>query len=309
MTDLHIKYRPTSLDEVIGQEHIKSSLSGLLESGGSHSFLFAGASGVGKTTIARIAAERLGCARDMILEVDAATNSGVDAMRELTAISIYRPMEGGSKAIIIDECHALSKSAWQSLLKNIEEPPSFMFWFFCTTDIGKVPRTIQTRCTTFELRAVRTDDIFDRLVKVCEGEGLKTPDSVLDVIAQFARGSVRSALVGLSQVHAETDPQRAGAALQFSSASDQTIDFLRYLVSGTITWDEAMRRLDLLGEVDPESLRISIVNYLAAVLHGSKDQQRVTSLLRMIAAFERAYDRSNGRASLLLSIGEIVFNN
>ena len=306
--DLHLKYRPTKLSEVCGQAHIVKSLAPILEKRMSHSFLLTGPSGVGKTTIARICANELGCGSNGLIEIDAATNSGIDSMREVSSVSQYRPIGSVNKAIIIDECHALSKPAWQSILKSIEEPPEYCYWFFCTTEAGKVPNTVKTRSTSLELKVISTDDIFDRLVAVTEAEKMDVPDPVLDVVAQSALGSMRTALVGLVQVAQMKDPKEASDTLRFSAADDETIEFIRYLASGqNLTWAESMRRLGNLGEVDPESLRISIINYLAAVVKSSKDDRRVCELLRITAAFSIPYDRSAQRPGLMLSIGSLIF--
>jgi len=307
MTDLHIKYRPTELDEVIGQSHCIPALKGLLD-GSSHAFIFTGASGVGKTTLARIMARELGAtAFDAIIEIDAATHGGVEGMREVVDMAKSPPMMGGSRAFIVDEAHALSKAAWQSLLKAVEEPREETFWFFCTTESGKIPRTIVTRCVSFELRLIRTDDIFDKLVKVDEAEGLKVPDAILDVVAQSAQGSMRAALVGLAAVKGITDPKTAAEALRFAVAGDDTIDFVRYLLSGNLQWRFTMERLDRLGDFQPEALRITIANYLSAVVAKTHDPARAAAMLNVVEAFSMPYDPATARSGFMLSLALLHF--
>lgn len=307
MPDLHLKYRPQTLDDVIGQEHIIPALKGLT-GGGAHAFILTGASGVGKTTIARIMAESLGAtAFDAVIEIDAATHGGIDAMREITDMAKSPPMMGGSRAIIVDEAHALSKPAWQALLKSVEEPGDDTYWFFATTETGKIPRTIVTRCASFELRLIRTDDIFDYLVKVDEAEGLKVPDAVLDVVAQSAQGSMRHALVGLAAVSGITDPKAAAEALRFAVAGDDTIEFVRYLLSGNLQWEATMSRLERLGDFQPDAFRITIANYLSAVVAKTKDPARAAGMLNVIEAFATPYDPATARAGFMLSLAALHF--
>ena len=308
MTDLHIKYRPTELDEVIGQGHCVPALKGLLD-GSSHAFIFTGASGVGKTTLARIMARKLGAdAFDAIVEIDAATHGGVEAMREIVDMASHQPMMGGARAFIVDEAHALSKAAWQSLLKAVEEPLDSTYLFFCTTETGKIPRTIVTRCASFELRLIRTDDIFDKLVAVDEAEGLKVSDAILDVVAQSAMGSMRAALVGLSAVKGITDPKAAAEALRFAVAGDDTIDFVRYLLSGNLQWDATINRLERLGDFQPDALRVTIANYMSAVVSKTKDPQHAVGMMNVIEAFSTPYDPATARAGFMLSLARLHFN-
>lgn len=308
MTDLHIKYRPVELEDVVGQSHCIPALKGLTD-GSSHAFIFTGASGVGKTTLARIMARKLGAdGADSIVEVDAATHGGVDAIREIVDMANHPPMMGGARAIIVDEAHAMSKSAWQSLLKAVEEPMESTYWFFATTETGKIPRTIVTRCAAFELRLIRTDDIFDKLVAVDKAEGLNVPDAILDVVAQSAMGSMRAALVGLAAVKGITDPKAASEALRFAVAGDDTIEFVRYLLSGNLQWRSTMERLGRLGDFQPDALRITISNYLSAVLGNTKDPQHAVGMLNVIEAFATPYDPATARAGFMLSLARLHFN-
>ena len=150
---LHLKYRPTNLDEVIGQNAVVQSLKQQLTGQSTpHAFLFLGPSGVGKTSIARILAGMMKCDDANILEIDAATHSGVENMRSVTQMAQYRGIgESPNKFIIVDEVHALSKATFQSLLLSIEEPPPHVYWALCTTEPDKIPTTIKTRCAAYDL--------------------------------------------------------------------------------------------------------------------------------------------------------------
>lgn len=306
--DLHTKYRPNALAAVVGQSGTVKALSEYKDSRRSHAFLFTGPSGVGKTTIARIMASELGCAHGDLQEVDGATFGNVEAVRELARGIYYMPMCGGSsKAIIVDECHALSKAAWQALLKSVEEPPEYVFWFFCTTEAGRVPYTIQTRCAKFDLQLIPVDLIYDRVVEVAKEEGLELADGVADVIADYANGSMRAALVGLSSCAWCETEKEAAEVLRQARPNDDSIAFIRYLARGeNLTWKEAMRRFNKLGEVDAESLRISMCNYLARGLLNIKDDRIARRGLFMLECFSRPYHQATARGDLLMSIGEVV---
>jgi DNA polymerase-3 subunit gamma/tau len=187
------RHRPQTFAEMIGQDDAITGLK-TAAANGSHAFVMVGPSGVGKTTLARIGAKHLHA--DQVIEIDAATASGVDEMRELTAMCDYRMT--GTRAIIIDECHRLSPQAWTALAKPIEEPPEGLIWFLCTTDPDRVPAHIQTRCTPLRLHDVGRNQLITLLERVCKKERWKTPTEVLALCAQYALGSPRRALLHLA---------------------------------------------------------------------------------------------------------------
>lgn len=307
----HTKYRPAGLAEMIGQEAVVTSLTKLLkESTRPHAFLFMGPAGTGKTTLARIIASNVGCEPSNIIEVDAASTSGVDAMRELTNGLRFQGFgDSPNKAIIIDECHALSKTAWDSLLKSVEEPPAHVFFFFCTTVSGKVPETIVTRCHSYTLKPARYDDVMDLLEMVAKKERLQTPEKVLQLVARACDGSMRRALVMLSQVRDCEDLDEAARIVETPLENKEVIDLCRLLVSGRLDWPTLTKTLKAMPEMPAESIRIVIVNYLASCLMGSKTEKEAVRLLDMLYPFNKPFPTSDKLAPLLQAFGDLLFRD
>lgn len=306
---LHLKYRPTVLKDVWGQDQVTDSLQDVISSKSpGHAYLFTGPAGTGKTTLARILASRFHCDANSVVEVDAASNSGIDAMREVTGALRYQGFGATpNKAIIIDECHGLSKQAWDSLLKTVEEPPPHVYIFFCTTVPGKVPATIVTRCHSYTLKPLKRDDIFDLLTFVCHEEKLDLAPGVMDLIVGACDGSARQALVMLSMVRGCRDEDEAAALLESPADNKDVIDLCRLLVGGKLTWPKLIETLKAIPDMNPESVRIVMTNYLGACLMGAKSDKDAMRLLDLAACFSKPFNPTDKQVPLLLAFGNIIF--
>lgn len=302
-----VKYRPVTLGNVIGQDEVVRSLEkALTAKSRQHTYFFTGPTGTGKTTLARIAATAFGCRPQNIIEVDAASESGIDDMRKVTEGLRYQGFgDTPNKAYIVDECHGLSKQAWDSLLKSTEEPPAHVFFFFCSTNPGKIPATMLTRGPQYALQSVRYDDLMDLLEAVCKAEDLNTPESILGVCARACNGSPRQALVMLAMVEDVTDPGEAEIVVQGAVEQPEVIDLCRAMIKGDLRWDDVVRRLAPLKDLSNEGIRLQICAYLSAVLIGGARSPE--AVLDMLAAFSQPCVTPNEKlAPILLAFGRFA---
>ncbi len=245
-TALYRKFRPDNFSDVKGQEHIVTTLINQIKANRiGHAYLFTGTRGTGKTTVAKIFAKAVNCeqpeggnpcgkcascraiasgASMNVIEIDAASNNGVDNIREIVDEVSYSPAEGKYKVYIIDEVHMLSIGAFNALLKTLEEPPSYVIFILATTEVHKIPITILSRCQRYDFKRITIDTITDRLRELMESEKVEVEEKALKYIAKTADGSMRDAL----------------------SLLDQCIAFH---LGQTLTYDKV---LDVLGAVDTE---------------------------------------------------------
>ena len=245
-TALYRKFRPVTFEEVKGQDHIVTTLKNQIQAGRiGHAYLFCGTRGTGKTTIAKILARAVNCEHPKdgspcneceacraiqagvstnVIEIDAASNNGVDNIREIREEVSYRPTQGRYKVYIIDEMHMLSTGAFNALLKTLEEQPEYVIFILATTEVNKIPVTILSRCQRYDFRRITIDTIADRLMELMEQEGVNAEERAVRYVAKAADGSMRDAL----------------------SLLDQCIAF--YL-GETLTYDKV---LNVLGTVDTE---------------------------------------------------------
>jgi DNA polymerase-3 subunit gamma/tau len=215
------KYRPTTFEEVMGQTHVVQTLTNAItRQRVAHAYVFSGMRGVGKTTVARILAKSLNCEKGPtsqpcgtcpscveitrgnsvdVIEIDGASNTGVDDVRELRENVKFAPFHGSYRVYIIDEVHMLSNSAFNALLKILEEPPSHAVFIFATTEVHKIPATILSRCQHFTFRRISRLEIISQLRHVATQTGVTVEDRSLSVLARTSEGSMRDALSLLDQ--------------------------------------------------------------------------------------------------------------
>jgi DNA polymerase-3 subunit gamma/tau len=282
------KYRPQTFEDVVGQETAVRTLHNAIEGNRiHHAYLFSGVRGIGKTTTARILAKALNCVKGPtaepdntcticreitegidvdVREIDAATYTGVDNVRELRDASQFQPARDRYRIFIIDEAHMLSTASWNALLKLIEEPPPHVIFMFATTEMNKVPTTILSRVQRFLLRKITLEDLIARLAQICKAEGIEAERAALEIIARRGEGSVRDAVSLLDQI------------IAFSGRSVTAVDVATILgLSDTSFFARVMR---LIGDGDHGAV-------LEALQEASDTGRDFKMLYRDLLAFVR----------------------
>jgi len=264
------KYRPQSFADVVNQEHVKTTLeNAIAQNRIAHGYIFSGQRGTGKTTVARILARCLNCVNGPtnlpcgvcasckeiaaggsvdVIEIDAASNRGINEMRELRENVRYQPARDKYKVFIIDEAHQITNEAFNALLKTIEEPPAWAVFMLCTTEAHKIPATIASRCQHFSFRSVEFEALVARMAWICEQEGIHADAEALSVLAQAGEGSVRDSLSALDQAIAccgDTLQASEVRALLGAFSLDALGDVSQALVDGS-----AARMLDVVNELE-----------------------------------------------------------
>ena len=308
---LYRKWRPAVFDDVYGQEHITSILKSEVMTGKiSHAYLFCGPRGTGKTTCAKIIAKAANCENPAhgnpcgvcdsckafdsgnapdIIEMDAASNNGVDNIRELRDGIAYTPAEMKYRVYIIDEVHMLSISAFNALLKTLEEPPKYVIFVLATTELHKIPATVLSRCQRFDFRRVTPSALIDRMKVVCNGEGIKSDDESLELIARLSQGSFRDALNMLEFCSGEAEEITIDKAERLLGASSAEV--LSALV-GAVCDNDISASLEMLNEIYLSSKDITVfwrelISFLRDILIASvtKDGKSAGSVSELASRF------------------------
>lgn len=279
-TALYRKYRPHKFKEVLGQDHIVKVLESSIENGNiAHAYIFAGSRGTGKTSVARIFAKEIGTSQNDISEIDAASNTGVDDIRALNESVSTLPFESIYKVYILDEAHMLSKSAWNALLKTIEEPPKHVIFILATTEENKIPETIVSRCQSFSFKKPTQNILRDVVIAIAKKEGFSLETSSADLIALLGDGSFRDAQSILQKVMgASKDKKISPEEVEIVTGAPKTElvnDFIRAI-------DENKLELGLKAVSKATEANIDMLLYFKLVLH----KMRMILLLRNLKSSE-----------------------
>ncbi|MDB6214087.1 DNA polymerase III subunit gamma/tau [Gemella haemolysans] len=241
---LYRKYRPQTFTDIVGQNHIVSVLKNAIDKDQiSHAYLFYGSRGTGKTSIAKIFANEVNGNEEYqkenvdIIEIDAASNNGVDEVRDIKEAIKFLPTEGKYKVYIIDEVHMLTTAAFNALLKTLEEPPAHVIFILATTEIHKIPATILSRCQRFEFKNLSQEQLIDRLKYISENEGIVIEDAAIEKISTLAKGGLRDAISILDQVSNYSEKITLDHILEVTSSisEDDILEFYRSLLQGDVT--------------------------------------------------------------------------
>jgi DNA polymerase-3 subunit gamma/tau len=303
------KYRPSDFETFLGNETTIAALKRAVgnEVSRPHAFLFTGPSGIGKTTGARIVATMLNAE---VVEIDAASNNGVDAMRLLVELGNHMSLTGaGVRMFIIDECHSLSKSAWQAILKMLEEPPAHLYIALCTTELHKVPETIVTRCYHVALRPLKPAEIEDLCMVVAELEGWTVHNDVMQAVIQAATGQPRKALSILQAVHDAPSRDEVRRIITLMDATDPLIALLQYLLAGKKAWAVIKGHLSRIEEDDFEELSIGAGRYIVGALLRAETDASAQLAWRLLDALVFPTSTFDRKASFMAAIGRMIWGN
>ncbi|MCC6643268.1 DNA polymerase III subunit gamma/tau [Candidatus Peregrinibacteria bacterium] len=314
---LYRKYRPKDFPSLIGQEHIRITLlNAIKESQIAHAYLFTGPRGTGKTTTARLLAKAINAEKMSedgrfdgseiaeeidagrlidVIEIDAASNRGIDEIRELREKISYAPTRAKNKVYIIDEVHMLTKEAFNALLKTLEEPPAFVYFILATTEINKVPETIISRCQRFDFRRITDQDILGRLQFVASEEGILAEEEALKMIAKQSRGGLRDALSLLEQLisgkKVEAEKVKKVLGISNALAAEKMYGLIE---KGDAS--EAVKELQIIFAqgVDLIQFNKEVLDFLRHKLVekvNAADQHGAAKIIDLIGNFQEAYEK------------------
>jgi DNA polymerase III subunit gamma/tau len=310
---LYLKYRPQDFKSVVGQDHAITTIRNAIRHESlTHAYLFAGPRGTGKTSLARIIAKAFNCTQrgvdgepcnkcsictgvnegrlvDMI-EIDAASNRGIDEIRELRDKIVFAPNQAKSKVYIIDEVHMLTKEAFNALLKTLEEPPSHAYFILATTEAHKIPETIISRCQQFNFKRITPDAIAKRLQFIAEQEHIEYESEALNLIAKIANGGLRDAIGIFEQMSVEGTVKYDNVAANMGLSSAVFIEkFFRYL-----TERKAVKAIEIINQINAQGHNLyqfanEVISHLREqMLINLEDSREIETLIGFIDIFSQA---------------------
>ncbi len=310
---LYLKYRPQDFANLIGQDYIRQTILNSIQKGTiSHAYLFCGTRGTGKTSTARILAKSINCQNlgetgepcgvciickainenklvDLI-EIDAASNRGIDEIRELKENIQFAPSQSKKKIYIIDEVHMLTKEAFNALLKTLEEPPEHAYFILATTEVHKIPETIISRCQRFNFRKIKTEDIVDRLKYIADGEGFTFEENALELIAKQANGGLRDAIGLMEQMASEGELKFDFISQNLGLVGEEHVDtFFESLVAKSTA--EALEKINKLVESSYNLAEFNreFIEFLRdKMLDQVNSNQSVEEIIKIIEIFSQA---------------------
>ena len=317
---LYLKYRPQNFKTLVGQVHAKKTIqNALLSKSLSHAYLFSGPRGTGKTSLARILAKGLNCQNPGegsepcnecnictsinggklvdLIEIDAASNRGIDEIRELREKIVFAPSQAKTKVYIIDEVHMLTKEAFNALLKTLEEPPSHAYFILATTEAHKIPETIISRCQQFTFSRIAMADIVGRLEEIVNEEGKEAETEALDMIAKLSSGGLRDAIGLLEQMMASGAVTKEAVSQNLGlTGADHLEKFFQYLVER-----KALKAVELISQIKakghsiPQFLR-EVISYfreqMLINLGNSKDTRTIIGFIEIFTEAKAQLDLS-----------------
>lgn len=300
------KWRPAKFAEVVGNEIAIQKLQDAVTSNSyPRTYLFAGPSGLGKTTLAHIIASMMNA---HVVEIDAASNSGVDDMRKVVESSKFKHIgHQPNKMYIIDECHNLSSKGWEPLLALTEKPPDGVFIALATTKNSNIPETIRTRCYQVALKPLKTREMEDYVTQIAELEGWTITDSTFQAIVQASTGQPRKALSILWAGHSVTDrEQLAEIIMGVESDNSPIIAICSLLLQGGTSWERIVKELNRIDENSLDIIGTATRYTLAALLKCSDpvSAKRAWGILNSITASTSTFDE---RAKFVNAVGNIIF--
>ena len=276
MVELYKKHRPQTLNRVIGQESaVKTLQAHLAKNTLPHTILFSGFSGCGKTSLARILKTELDCSDNDFHEVNCADLRGIDDARDIIRHMGFAPVGGKCRIWLLDECHQSTLAWFNSMLKALEDTPEHVYFFLCTTDPQKLPKTIKTRCTEIKLNSISINDLTLLVKKVAKKEEKEIPEDIVDQIAAKADGSARMALVLLDKICNLPDDQMEAAVHSTEGDRETVIRLCRTLLStsGVNGMQKCCKLLKKIQE-EPESIRYAVLGYMTKVMLSGKDMDK-----------------------------------
>ncbi|MFH1012427.1 MAG: DNA polymerase III subunit gamma/tau [Candidatus Peregrinibacteria bacterium] len=314
---LYLKYRPQDFSTMVGQDHVVSTIQNALNRKAiTHAYLFAGPRGTGKTSLARIIAKAINCL-DLkdgqpcnrceiceninkgrlvdLIEIDAASNRGIDEIRELREKIQFAPTHAKSKVYIIDEVHMLTKEAFNALLKTLEEPPEHAYFILATTEAHKIPETIISRCQQFTFKRIGAENIEKQLEMIAQKEGIKAESEALSLIAKMANGGLRDAIGMFEQMNIDSQVtyEQVASRLGFSGAM-LTESFFQALVA-----HEANKALEIINQVNTQGKNLhqfvgEIIGFLREqMLINMDNAEKLPAIMEWLEIFSEAKQKIN----------------